>query len=163
MELLRDYREALLPEYLFHADDRIVRPEPGIVEVYRLRRHAPPDERLLHVLRLVVTLAAVVAADDQVLHFAGMIQCSGRIDPVVEIRIRTSRTHRPRSPEQQPRPVGGHLPGRGVYPAVCRPLHGIPGGGYRHGSQHRPGGRRPCHCLQPFFHHRPQLPRSSDR
>ena len=47
-----------------------------------------------------------------------------------------------------------------LQPLLVRPL---PGGGYRHGSQHRPGGRRPCHCLQPFFHHRPQLPRSSDR
>ena len=87
VELLRDHGEGRDAEDVPGPDHRVQRPESGEIHEDRLLGHTLGHESLLHVLRLVVALAAVVPGNDDLFHLPRLVEPDGGPDPAVKILV----------------------------------------------------------------------------
>ena len=71
---LRDDRVCMQAKNLFGAVDAVQRAKPGVVGGDVVGRHAQRHQVFLHLRRLVVVLPAVVAADQDAVYLAGVVQ-----------------------------------------------------------------------------------------
>lgn len=73
-----------MTEDFLYADNRIQGPETGVIEVNAIGGHAFFEQCVFHVERFIVTLSVIVAADDEVIDFAGEEKTGGGVHAVFE-------------------------------------------------------------------------------
>ena len=93
--LLRYDGEIVLPEDPLGTHHRVVGAEPDIVEHNATIGNTGLHQRLPHIFRLVVALAAVVATHQHFAHLADMIQLCAGGDTVIEIGVGVARAAKP--------------------------------------------------------------------
>lgn len=87
MEALGDNDEVVGVEHFSGADDRVKSTETGIIQHDIAGRHAGGDQIAAHGHRLVVALLGIVAAQQQVFHFAAVIGINRALNAVAIILV----------------------------------------------------------------------------
>ena len=129
-----------------HAEDGvgpvagIVGAAAGVVAHHVGRRHTAGHGIVVHAPRLVVIHEAVVAADQQLAHFAGVIKRDGRVHPVGQHRAEPAVGANAHAEDDRDRRFGHGVDVRQHQPVIA-PLDPTPGG--------RSSGRTKQHHGQP--------------
>ncbi len=92
VEFLGDDGEGVLAKDLLGADHGVKGAETGVIKHNAVGRYAFGDKVLLHILRLVVGLVVVVAADKDNFDFACLVEVYNGLDAVNIVDVRSSST-----------------------------------------------------------------------
>ena len=103
MEALADHGKAVLAEYGVHPYHRIEGAEAGVIHKNLAFGDAGGKKGPFHLAGLVVRGVAVISADHNTIHFAGVVKLDGGSYPVGEVGVGTASGELGRGAEHESR------------------------------------------------------------